>query len=84
MLHTPIVRFWLVETGLQLRGGYIRLKTAYLKSLPLPPLSRHTVLAAALVRRGLAAGHVDTRAVDAALCRAYGFDEATWQRAREL
>ena len=36
VLNSPIVRLWLAETGIPLRGGYLRLKTAYLASLPLP------------------------------------------------
>lgn len=40
VLSSPIVGLWLRETGIPLRGGYVRLKTAYLRSLPLPPVDR--------------------------------------------
>ena len=39
VLNSPITRWWLGETGICLRGGYLRMKTAYLNSLPLPPLT---------------------------------------------
>ncbi len=34
-LNSPLVAEWLRETAVQLRGGYVRMKTAYLASLPL-------------------------------------------------
>lgn len=80
VMHAPVVRFWLTRTGVPLRGGYVRLKTTYLSSLPLPPLSRHTERVHALVQAGLAAGQVDRTAVDRAVRLSYGLDVATWRR----
>ncbi len=37
LLNSPLVGLWLRETGLRLRGDYVRMKTAYLASLPVPP-----------------------------------------------
>ena len=37
VLNSRIVALWLSETGIPLRGNYMRMKTAYLRSLPLPP-----------------------------------------------
>ncbi len=34
-LASPIVGAWLRATGIPLRGGYFRMKTAYLASLPI-------------------------------------------------
>ncbi|MBP9086341.1 MAG: Eco57I restriction-modification methylase domain-containing protein [Kofleriaceae bacterium] len=36
LLSSPMVRLWLQTTGVSLRGGYVRMKTAYLRNLPLP------------------------------------------------
>ena len=36
VLASPVVPRWLGATGIQLRGGYVRMKTAYLLGLPLP------------------------------------------------
>ncbi len=36
VLRSPAVSLWLSETGIPLRGGYMRMKTAYLSSLPIP------------------------------------------------
>lgn len=80
VLHAPIVRFWLTRTGIPLRGGYMRLKTAYLSSLPLPPLSEHTERAHALVHAGLAAGRVKRAAADRQVRLAYGLDVDSWRR----
>ncbi len=35
-LRSPLVMEWLGAVGIPLRGGYVRLKTAYLASLPVP------------------------------------------------
>jgi hypothetical protein len=34
LFNSPLVGLWLRETGVRLRGDYVRLKTAYLASLP--------------------------------------------------
>ncbi|MCG8422372.1 MAG: Eco57I restriction-modification methylase domain-containing protein [Proteobacteria bacterium] len=39
ILNSPMVGWWLRQTGIPLRGGYVRLKTAYLTTLPLPPIN---------------------------------------------
>ncbi len=36
LLSSPMVRLWLQAKGVPLRGGYMRMKTAYLRNLPLP------------------------------------------------
>jgi hypothetical protein len=36
VLASPVVGSWLGATGVPLRGGYFRMKTAYLASLPIP------------------------------------------------
>lgn len=52
VLNSPVVAEWLRATGISLRGGYFRMKTAYLASLPLPdPASR---AARAVARAALA------------------------------
>ena len=35
VLRSPAVRLWLRETGIPLRGGYLRMKTATLRTLPI-------------------------------------------------
>ncbi len=54
VLNAPIVRLWLEETGVPLRGRYLRLKTAYLSSLPLPPLCAEDTRRAARIAAQLA------------------------------
>ena len=95
VLNAPVVRLWLRETGVPLRGSYVRLKTAYLQSLPLPPAGPDTRTASALAAElttappGPAAGRPggDSAAaaisaeLDEALRRAYGVDEDDWLEA---
>ncbi len=50
VLSSPIVAWWLRVSGVPLRGGYVRLKTAYLAPLPLPPPGRPRDRAAALAK----------------------------------
>ena len=74
VLSSPLVALWLRIAGVPLRGGYVRLKTAYLAPLPLPPPSADTARATALAARG---------ALDDALehlRRAYGLDRGAWSR----
>lgn len=84
VLNAPLVRLWLRETGVLLRGEYVRLKTAYLRSLPLPPRSPATAQAEALAARVLAltpatAGRDTLLAqVHEALREAYGIARADW------
>jgi hypothetical protein len=72
VLSSPLVALWLRVAGVPLRGGYLRLKTAYLAPLPLPPPSRTRDRATALAR----AGDIDD-ALDQ-LRRAYDLDHDTW------
>jgi hypothetical protein len=77
VFNSRVVGLWLRETGVPLRGGYVRLKTAYLEPLPLPPSSRHTAAAEALAsgpgaaRRG--------QEIDELVRRAYGVDREDWE-----
>jgi hypothetical protein len=68
VLGSSIATFWLRETGVLLRGDYLRMKTAYLRALPLPVPSKATRAAARLAARA----RLDRAAVDEALRRAYG------------
>lgn len=47
VLNSPIVALWLRATGIPLRGGYFRMKTAYLASLPVPDPSTRAARALA-------------------------------------
>ena len=38
ILNSPLLTYFLKETGTALRGGYFRMKTAYLNPLPIPAL----------------------------------------------
>jgi hypothetical protein len=82
VLNSPIVAWWLQETGVPLRGGYVRMKTAYLTSLPLPPASPHTRDAERLVERWLAAPEPAERGardeISEAVRRAYRVPRARW------
>jgi len=72
VLSSPLVASWLRMSGIPLRGGYVRLKTAYLSPLPLPPPSPHRDRATSLARAG---------ALDEALESlrlAYDVDRTTW------
>lgn len=82
ILNAPVVRLWLRETGVPLRGSYLRLKTAYLRSLPLPAPGPATREAAALAARVAAAPPppaAAARALDEALRRAYGVALEDWR-----
>lgn len=82
VLNAPVVRLWLRETGVPLRGSYLRLKTAYLKSLPLPPPGPATREAAALAARVAAAPPPPApiaQELDETLRRAYGVDLDDWR-----
>jgi hypothetical protein len=65
LLASPIVRRWLEVRGVPLRGGYVRMKTAFLAPLPLPPDGPALHAAAAAAARGDRAG------AEAALAMAY-------------
>jgi hypothetical protein len=65
LLASPVVRRWLELGGVPLRGGYVRMKTAYLAPLPLPPPGPALAAAAAAAHAG------DRAAAEAALLTAY-------------
>jgi len=65
LLASPIVRRWLDVRGVPLRGGYVRMKTAFLAPLPLPPDGPGVRAAASAAARG------DRDAAEAALAAAY-------------
>jgi hypothetical protein len=77
VMNSGIVRLWLGETGVPLRGDYVRLKTAYLESLPLPPPSRWRRSAEKLAAGGDAAGRAGE--IDDLVRRAYGVAEEDWR-----
>jgi hypothetical protein len=76
IMNSGIVHLWLSETGVPLRGGYLRLKTAYLESLPLPAPSRWRKRAAELALRAGAAARAGE--IDDLVRRAYGVAAADW------
>jgi hypothetical protein len=58
ILCSPAIAIWLGECGIPLRGGYLRMKTAYLSSLPIPDDEQALLAAAGEAKRGnLAASH---------------------------
>jgi hypothetical protein len=65
LLASPVVRRWLEVSGVPLRGGYVRMKTAFLAPLPLPPDGPAVDAAAAAAAQGDRAG------AEAALLAAY-------------
>ncbi len=73
VLNSPMVGLWLSETGIPLRGNYLRMKTAYLRSLPLPPLSAATREIEAAV-----ADDVDAEHIAELVRRAYAIDPGDW------
>lgn len=78
VLGSAAVRLWLRETGVVLRGGYLRMKTAYLRSLPLPAPGP------ALDRAARAAVSADANAeeIDELVRRAYRLSADEWAAAR--
>jgi predicted RNA methylase len=66
ILSSPVVRRWLALAGTPLRGGYARMKTAYLAPLPLPAMGP-------ALRRAEEAARAGAReACHAAVVAAYG------------
>jgi predicted RNA methylase len=65
LLSSPVVRRWLEVSGVPLRGGYVRMKTAFLAPLPLPSDGPDLAAAAAAARAG------DRAAAESALARAF-------------
>jgi hypothetical protein len=75
LLNSRIVELWLRETGIPLRGGYVRLKTAYLAALPVPGSSRSTERIEDLIRRR---DQPDPAEVDDLVREAYGVPPTDW------
>jgi SAM-dependent methyltransferase len=72
VLNSPVVGLWLRATGVPLRGGWFRMKTAYLAELPIPdPASPAARELAALAL----ADHVDPEALGRRVLAAYGVEE---------
>ena len=71
VLNSPAVYLFLRETGVPLRGGYRRMKTAYLDELPIPE------------RAGEITAAIDAGAppevIDRQVREAYGIDAADWR-----
>jgi hypothetical protein len=59
IMNSKMVRLWLAQHGLPLRGGYTRMKSAYLRDLPLPPRGPAIDQVAAAVRSAASPGEVD-------------------------
>jgi hypothetical protein len=78
VLGSPMVALWLGHAGVPLRGGYVRLKTAYLAPLPLPPPGPALARAEALAARGAFDEAID------ALGAAYAIDPELWREAAPL
>lgn len=77
LLRSPLVRLWLDMVGVPLRGGYFRMKTAFLAPMPLPPASAAELLAAAAEASEAGAA----AEADELLRQAYAIDEETWAAA---
>ena len=74
ILNSKIVRLWLGQHGLPLRGGYTRMKSAYLRGLPLPPRGRPLDQVSEAVKSRAPLGEVDE------LVRlAYGVETSLWR-----
>jgi hypothetical protein len=52
LLASPAIRLWLDATGIPLRGDYMRMKTAYLRTLPLPAPSAALTASIAAAQAG--------------------------------
>lgn len=74
VLNSRLVRLWLGSQGVPLRGGYTRMKTAYLTGLPMPLPSAATQKIAELVRRG-----TSPEALDEQVRLAYALPRALWE-----
>jgi SAM-dependent methyltransferase len=73
IMNSNLVRLWLIETGVPLRGDYIRQKTAYLTSLPLPPRSQYIqAIEDAVTQRA------DAAFIDDLVRKAYGLSPTEW------
>tara|TARA_R110002096_G_scaffold292224_2_gene486637 strand:+ start:82120 stop:83703 length:1584 start_codon:yes stop_codon:yes gene_type:complete len=73
VLSSRVVRLWLQSQGVPLRGGYTRMKTAYLSALPMPAPSKATKRVGELVLEGASLDEVDEQ-----VRRAYGLPRSLW------
>lgn len=77
LLRSPLIRLWLDMVGVPLRGGYFRMKTAFLAPMPLPPAS-----SAELLARAAEASEAGAPAEAEELLRqAYSIDADAWAAA---
>lgn len=82
IFNSPIVAWWLGQTGIPLRGGYLRLKTAYLASMPLPAVDDRGLIER--IERQVArvcAGESCDGELDELVREVYGIEPATWRSA---
>jgi hypothetical protein len=77
LLNSSLVIHWLRAAGVPLRGGYTRLKTAFLQHMPLPPRSPGLAALGARLRQGVAAD--DAAEIDELVRRACGVARPAWQ-----
>jgi hypothetical protein len=73
VLSSPLVRLWLRSQGVPLRGGYTRMKTAYLSGLPMPSPSVATTRIGELVLEGASKSVLNEQ-----VRKAYGLPLALW------
>jgi len=73
LLNSRLVTLWLASQGLPLRGGYTRMKTAYLRGLPLPKPGRETDVIGERVRK-----RAPVEEVDEQVRKAYGMSRSLW------
>jgi hypothetical protein len=74
VMNSKMVGLWLAQHGLPLRGGYTRMKSAYLQGLPLPPLGQALDAVSDALRGGATPGHIDEL-----VRRAYGAKADLWR-----
>jgi hypothetical protein len=84
VLSSRAVELWLRETGIPLRGGYVRMKTRYLESLPIPAPCTATTTAETLAaelstRNGVSAQELAE--LDDLVRVAYGVPLELWHAA---
>lgn len=72
IMNSRVVSLWLRAVGIPLRGGYIRLKSSYLRDMPLPPQGEVRAISA-LVRDSATPETIDRR-----VQTAYGFSDEEW------
>ena len=82
IFNSPMVGWWLGQTGIPLRGGYLRLKTAYLASMPLPATDDRGLLES-IERQVVArcAGQAGAGDLDERIRAAYGIEPELWRDA---